>query len=198
MKKILSAVVFLILAGGLYGQSIAELSRQEKARRESLKGKQARIVTNADLAAVKKRPAILVAPAEAAAAEEGASVAAPAAAPGSPPPQGAGDGSDDTVMVPTVIGNGPAIAGPAAAAAAPTSVKDLENRLKAAEDMVGLLTDKMNQLLGQVNNTNGVITLEAVQQQIDETNKRLAEARDDVENLKARLEAARKNQKGKS
>jgi hypothetical protein len=185
-KEILSAAVFLILAGGLYGQSIAELSHLEKARRESLKGKQARIVTNADLAAVKKRPAILVAPAETAPEEN-------ATAPGGQPLQGAGDGSDDTVMVPTVIGNGPAIAGPAAAAAAPTSVKDLENRLKAAEDLVGLLTDKMNMLVTQTSNLNGLNPQEMVMQQIDETNKRLAEARDDVENLKARLGAARKN-----
>jgi len=184
MKKIVSAAVFLILAGGLYGQSLVELSRREKARRESFKGKQAKVITNTDLAQVKKRPAILVAPSEAV-PQEGA-----AAADGQPS-QGAGGASDPDVMVPTVIANGPTITGPAAAAL-PTSAKDLEAKLKAAEDLVALLTDKMNMLLQQKENTNSVNPLDMVMQQIDETNRKLTEARDEVDSLKARLETAGK------
>ncbi len=184
MKRVIAAAVFLILAGGLYGQSLAELSRREKARRESLKGKQAKVVTNTDLAQVKKRPAILVVPSEPV-PPEGA-----AAADGQPSP-GADVASDPDVMVPTVIDNGPALAGPAAPVA-PTSVKDLEAKLKAAEDLVGLLTDKMNMLITQASNINGLNPRETVMQQIDETNKRLAEARDEVENLKTRLKDAGK------
>lgn len=49
MKKTVLAMMVLLTAGFLLGQSAAELSKQEKERREKLKGKTVKVITNADL-----------------------------------------------------------------------------------------------------------------------------------------------------
>jgi hypothetical protein len=55
------AIVFLVLAGfaaTLSAQSVADLARRERERRESLKGRRSPIITNEDLLRITKRPAI--------------------------------------------------------------------------------------------------------------------------------------------
>ena len=48
----------LLLVSFLQSQSLADLAKKEKARRAALKGKTATVITTADLAKVKKRPAV--------------------------------------------------------------------------------------------------------------------------------------------
>ncbi len=61
MKKALSVVfVSLLCAVFLISQSLVELSNQEKERQEKLKGKNVRVVTNADLKSMAKKPAVSV------------------------------------------------------------------------------------------------------------------------------------------
>jgi hypothetical protein len=67
IKRIGLAVVFLLAASLLVSQSLSELSKQEKERREKLKGKTVRVVTNRDLKSASKAGAGTVAPPEAAA-----------------------------------------------------------------------------------------------------------------------------------
>jgi hypothetical protein len=70
MSKKIVILVFLplFLASFGLGQSLAEAAKKEKERRENLKGRITSVMTNADLAKVKKKPAV-PAPAETAPAE---------------------------------------------------------------------------------------------------------------------------------
>ena len=59
MKKAWRFVIlFLLPAALLLSQSLVEVSKKEQERRAKLKGKNVKVVTNADLKAVKKTPAV--------------------------------------------------------------------------------------------------------------------------------------------
>lgn len=78
MKKTLSVILISLLgATFLISQSLVELSKQEKERREKLKGKNVRVITNADLKSTAKKPAVSAILPEAA-EEKGAKPGAPA------------------------------------------------------------------------------------------------------------------------
>ena len=69
--KILAGFVLsFFLATFLQPQSLADLAKKEKERRQALKGKGAAVVTNAELAKVKKRAAVETASQEQAAEGE--------------------------------------------------------------------------------------------------------------------------------
>jgi hypothetical protein len=186
MKRILAASVLLAVVGSLYGQSVADLSRQEKSRRESLKSRRAKVVTNADLAALRKLPAL----------------ATPSQQPEAENPEMSGvPVSDSTTsphddMIPSVAPNGPALSYSGSSG----SLRDagsLEAQLKAASEQVELLTDKMNRLLQESNNLNTMTPRDVIMQQIDDTSQKLAQAQDDAAKLKTQLDAARKNAQGR-
>jgi hypothetical protein len=67
IKRIAIGMAALLTASLLISQSLADLSKQEKERREKLKGKSVRVITNRDLKPASKAGAVDVAPAEAAA-----------------------------------------------------------------------------------------------------------------------------------
>ena len=72
MKKIVHFIAFFVLSTLLVSQSLVDVAKKEQDRREKLKGKNAKVVTNADLKAVKRAPAVTTPaapPAEAATAE---------------------------------------------------------------------------------------------------------------------------------
>jgi len=59
MKKTLRfAILFLLPAALLLSQSLVEVSKKEQERREKLKGKNVKVITNDDLKAVKRTPAV--------------------------------------------------------------------------------------------------------------------------------------------
>ena len=61
MKKAAIGVFLCVFLANLAGaQSVAELARAQKARRAALKGKPAVVITNKDLAKVKRTPALVV------------------------------------------------------------------------------------------------------------------------------------------
>jgi vacuolar-type H+-ATPase subunit D/Vma8 len=65
IKKILWTGLFsCFLTSALLSQTVTDLAKREKERRESLKGKKTAIVTNADLAKIKKKAAYVTAGAE--------------------------------------------------------------------------------------------------------------------------------------
>jgi len=180
MKRVAAFCAFLVLGGSLYGQSVVELSRREKARRESLKGREIKSVTNADLAAVRKLPAVTVVT-ETAANPEG-----PAGPPGQPGTTARQD------MVPEVAPNGPPMY-KAEDAGSFKSGGNLESQLKNAHDEVERLTTQMNLLLQQVNNLNTMTPRDVIQQQIDETYQKLVKAQDDEAKLKSEIDAGKAN-----
>lgn len=64
-KSLVFGVLSLLTASFLVSQSVVDASKKEQERREKLKGKSVKVVTNADLKAKDNRPAVVVAPPEA-------------------------------------------------------------------------------------------------------------------------------------
>jgi hypothetical protein len=182
MKRILTAGILLAVVTSLYGQSVVDLSRQEKARRESLKGRRAKVVTNADLDALRRLPAMTT-PSEQTAAEN------PEMAGGLDSNSAA---SPSEAMIPSVAPNGPALAYSGSSSSF-NDAANLEARLKAASEQVDLLTDKMNRLLQESNNLNTMTPRDVIMQEISDTSQKLAQAQDDAAKLKAQLEAVQKS-----
>jgi hypothetical protein len=80
MKKIASFIAFAVFSTLLASQSLVDVAKQERERREKLKGKNVKVVTNADLQTIKKTPAIEIAtmpPGEETAAETPAEAGLP-------------------------------------------------------------------------------------------------------------------------
>ena len=190
MKRALVITVLLALVGSLYGQSVAELSRREKARRASLGAKRARVVTNADLAAVRKTPAVIVVTPEASDEGNPSGVVGADASGLAPAP---GDASGSIVMTPRVIKDGPALFSDSGSPLGPSSSADVAGRLKAANDLIDLLTTKLNALLQEASSLNSMTPKDAIQQQIDETNQKLIRVQDEAGKLKAQLESGKTN-----
>lgn len=182
MKRILVLTVFAALIGSLYGQSVAELAKQEKARRDGLGPKRAKVVTNADLAAVRKTPAVTVTIPES--SEE--------ANPSGVVPEGSADNSGAVAMTPQVIKDGPGLfQDNSNSATGPAAGADAASRLKAAEDLIDLLTTKINALMQQATNLDNMTPKDSIQKQIDETNQKLLRVQDEAAKLKAQIEAGK-------
>jgi hypothetical protein len=75
-KPIARVLVSILSISLLFSQSLVEISKKEQERREKLKGKNVKIVTNADLQSVGKKPAVVMGTAESA-KEEAPGQAAP-------------------------------------------------------------------------------------------------------------------------
>jgi hypothetical protein len=166
------------MIGSLYGQSVVELSRQEKARRDGLKGNRAKVITNADLAAVRKTPAVIVVNPDS--AEES-----------NPSGVSGADSSGEVVMTPSVAKNGPSLFQDGGSADVPAGSSDTASRLKATNELIDLLTTKMNALMQQANNLDTMTPKDVLQQQIDETNQKLIRVQEQAAKLKAQLEAGK-------
>lgn len=191
MKKILVVTIFAAFMGSLYGQSVSQLARQEKARRDALKGNRAKVVTNADLAAVRKTPAVVVVNPDQAEEANPSGIAgqdASGVASGS-----TGDTSGAVVMVPTVAKNGPALMGNSDASGQPASTSEAEARLKAANELIDLLSTKMNALMQEANNLDTMTSKDGIQRQIDETNRKLIRVQEEAARLKDQVDAAKKS-----
>ncbi len=193
MKKILLFAVLFGLASSLGAQSLAKLAKQEKARRESLKGRHAVVIRNADLLRVKKVPAVEVTDPGAAIgevlADEGQDAGPATVSEESEPsnlPSGSGAPSGRRI-VPRVGPDGPLItedAGRDREGGGGT----LEAQLKASKDFVDLLTTKMNALRQQYEYQDAMVPGYVIQQQLDETNQRLLKAQAQQARIEALLE----------
>jgi hypothetical protein len=182
-KRVL-AIIFLplLLAAFLHSQSLTELAKKEKERREALKGKSATVVTNADLAKVKRRPSVESTGTEIVEGETGEEqAAAPPAKPGEAAEQAGAAGAEEVI--------------PADQEA--LSLKEVEKKQNelidlAAEkqEMVELLTLKMNSLYQEYYGLDNQKSRELLQIQISDTYDKLlkaeadaAKARKDVEDF---------------
>ena len=180
MKRILLFFTVFSLAMSLGAQSLAELAKREKARRESLKT-HAAVIKNADLLRIEKVQAVEVVPPEPAIAEEllaESDGAGPGSAPGEPGPASLPSGSgapSGRRIVPTVGPEGPLITGEANRDQEGPS-GTLDAQLRSAKDLVDLLTTKMNGLRQQYEAQNSMVPGSVIQQQLDETNQRLVKA----------------------
>ncbi len=193
MKRLFLIVVTLALACALSAQSLAELSKREKARRESLKGQRAAVITNLDLLRVKKTTAVEVTPPEA----EGdivlegedpqeAQEAGLAEGQAITEPSGSGEPSGRRI-VPRVGQDGPVITAEANRDLIEPG-GTLEAQLEAAKEMVDLLTTKMNALRQQFEYQDAMVPGYVIQKQLDDTNQRLLKAQAQMARIEALVE----------
>ena len=179
IKRVWTVFLLPLLAVSFLGaQSLADLSRKEKERRASIKGKKI-IITNNDLAKVKKKASVVVAQTEAA------------------------PGGSDQADRQTATGSGPPAAPRApftlqAANSGKASLSEgeqgqtkeaLKERWANAQEMVDLLTMKMNALWQKFYNMDDMSTRDSIQLQISETYQKLLKAQDDEAKAKEELEA---------
>lgn len=190
----LAALFFpLLLVSFLQSQSLADLAKKEKERRAAVKGKAITVVTTADLAKVKKRPAVEAGNQEQA-AEEGTEAAQAGAVEGqaqegATPPATAGQ----TVAAGAQAGKA-AEETPPAENPAPTAQDIQKKQNELAEtaqqkaDMVDLLTTKMNSLYQEFYGLDNLKSREMVQLQISDTYDKLLKAETESTKAKKDLE----------
>lgn len=169
-KKIFVFVLLPLLLGSLlYSQTLAEIAQKERERRESLKGKKAKVITNADLVKMKKKPALEIStpPAPPEAAEE-----AKTAEVLSLPPRGAPEQPAPAEAIPEDKSQ--------------AALESLQQRWEKAKEYVELLTLKMSALWQAYNGLDATTPKEALQQSISETFIKLENAQE--EEAKARHE----------
>jgi hypothetical protein len=181
MKKASILLAVLGLSASLAAQSVADLAKRERARREALKGRHAVVIRNRDLLLVLKAPAVEVAASEEAVEPAEDTAVEPAEAPEETVPEG-------RHFVPRVEANGPTFMGEDAAVPGASSTRALEAQLRAATDLVDLLTTKMNALRQQYEYQDAMVPGYVIQQQIDETNQRLVKAQAQQARIQAEIE----------
>ena len=191
MKRFLVIVAILGLAVSLSAQSLTDLAKQEKARRESLKGRHAAVVRNADLLRVQKRPAVQITTPDEATGEtvgEGQDIVPETVSEGSDAaglPSGSGAPASRRI-VPNVAPDGPLITGDLNRDQTDVGAT-LEAQLKAANELVDLLTTKMAALRQQFESQDAMVPGYVIQQQLDETNQRLLKAQAQQARIEARI-----------
>jgi hypothetical protein len=175
-KKILFPLMVFILGSFLYSQSLVELAKKEKERRENLKNKKSQVITNAHLDKVKKGEAIEIPPVEA--KEENKENTKTAS---SPPP---------LINTPTVIRTDQN-ASRKVEPAGPDSLENLETKWKKADEMVSLLNLKMTALYQKYYNSDGLTTRQKTEKEIAETYQQLLEAQKEADKAKEEYDKAR-------
>lgn len=193
MKRLFLVLVVIGLAASLGAQSVVELAKREKARRESLKGRHATVVKNYDLLRIKKVPGVEVANPDAGFSEETLDQAQnvePATISSDEgqavPPSGSGAPSGRRI-VPRVAADGPTLMSNPDAPDQSTAGQALEAQMKAADELVDLLTTKMNALRQQYEYQDAMVPGYVIQQQIDETNQRLLKAQAQQARIQAEM-----------
>jgi len=189
MKKIVSLLFLpLLLASFLQSQSLAELAKKEKERRAALKGKST-VVTSADIARVKKGPAVEAMEAQAA---EGEAAAGEAATPpeGAPPAR-----SEQAAAATPPAKTEPETATPTAEDIAAKSAAEIQKKQKELADaaqekieLVELLNLKLNALYQEFQGLDNIKSREIIQQQISDTYDKLLKAETDSAKAQKDLE----------
>lgn len=192
MKRLFVIIAVIGLAASLGAQSLTELAKREKARRAGFKGRQTAVVTNADLLRVQKTAAVEFAPPETSnseilGGEEGGEaaegVSSEAGTENLPSGSGAPSGRR---MVPRTGADGPLITGDADRDQG-EGAGTLDAQLKAAKDLVDLLSTKMNALRQQYETQDAMVPGYVIQQQLDETNQRLLKAQAQQARIEAQI-----------
>ncbi len=200
MAKKISIAFFLFLFGVTFlsAQSLVEASKKEKERRAALKGKQT-VVTNEDLGKLKKKPAMTESVPEKP-AEETVTGEAEGTAPAEEeqaPAEGAAPGETPPPAVEPPAVEPPAATAPPAAEAEPALSQDDFNRRKTeledasnkAQELVDLLTMKMNGLWQEFYSLDDMTARDKIQQQISETYEKLLKTQQDATKAKEELDA---------
>jgi hypothetical protein len=171
-KNLILACLPFLLVSFLSAQSVTDLAKKEKERRAAVKNKPPAVITNADLAKMKKKPAV-----EVAEPEKPADETQPGTQPGAAAPAAAKTGADDKTA------DQKASQQPAPADQNAMAEKDFKARLaelaqkaQDTQEMIDLLTLKMNSLWQDFYNLSDVKARDYTQFQISETYNKLTKA----------------------
>ncbi len=152
--------LFLILSSFLFSQSLAEIAKKEKERREKLKGKKTVVITNADLGKVKRKSALTT------------DRAAAPVTPATPPDKSSG--------MDTAEPTGESAVPPAKKAATPEqtepSFEEYQARYFKAREYTQLLTVKLRGLWQEFYSMDDMTDRSTIQKQIAETSQQIQEA----------------------
>lgn len=174
-KQILSlAALVLFFSSSLFSQSLAEIARKERERRASLKGKKGIVVTNAELAKLKKKAALSIKePAYEEKKEElEAQEAVPLAENALPE-----DHAQPVQPTPGQTSGNP-----------PSGLEELQEKYNKAKEYVELLTLKMGALWQQYYGLENTTSREAIQLAISETFLKLEKAQEEETSAQQELE----------
>jgi hypothetical protein len=199
IKKLLAIFLSLSFCGLTLllanDQDLVELAKKEKARRESLKGQKARVITNKDLENLTKTPALtLSGQTQFTGSEEQA-------------PQVQSSGSTPSVAHRVTVENPPEISRPEAVTqesghpsgeGADTRGTSLEDAWKRAKEYVELLTLKMNSLWQEFYSLNDMKSRDYIQLQISETYEKLLKAQEEETQLRLEYEKQVNQKKSES
>ncbi|MCX6568508.1 MAG: hypothetical protein NT147_05605 [Candidatus Aminicenantes bacterium] len=172
-KLLISLFLPLLLVSFLQSQSLAELAKKEKARRAALKGKGATVTTSADLAKAKRRPAVEAAGQEQI-AREAAAQAGQAGVKAQPGAAGAGEAkaAAEKPAEEKPPGETPAVSEKEFQA----KQAELVEAAKQKQEMVDLLTLKLNSLYQEFYGLDNLKSREILQIQISDTYDKLLKA----------------------
>ncbi|MBN1939347.1 MAG: hypothetical protein JW843_07165 [Candidatus Aminicenantes bacterium] len=168
LRRLVAAVLSLGLAVCLSGQDLAGAAKKEKERREKLKNKAATVVTNSDLAKIKKKAAV----------ENAAQPRTEMQTEGQAPPDGEEGSPPEPAKKPTAVGAEPGKGLRVAEAEADAEIRraELQEKFDRAKERVEFLTLKMRALQQQFFSFNTMQSKEQVQKEIVETNLKLQAA----------------------
>ncbi len=190
MSKIPAWAAFFVLTACLEAQSVAELARLEKARREGLARRPIVVITNADLDNLRKTAAMgapVTAPEPTPSVETTDEAGIPAESEPVPAP------SQPIRIQPRVVRNGPALVDAKGSPISTSTVRNLEAGLRAVREKIDLLETKLTALQQRFYLNNDMTPQDLLQQEIDETFKKLEAARAEEAKLleeQDRLESA--------
>lgn len=171
IKKIIITIFLpVLLVTLLSSQSLVELAKKEKERRAKLKGKKGIVVTNADLAKLRKKPAISISIPDLAKEESPIVKITPKSL---PPKQ---------VLSPTAE---------VTDKEGPENLVALEERWEKAKEYVDLLTLKINSLWIKFYSFEDWTLRDDIQRDMNKTYIKLQKAKKDVEKAKKELDKQR-------
>jgi hypothetical protein len=178
-KKIIVGISLpLFLASVLSSQSLVDLAKKEKERREKLKGQKKTVVTNADLSNIKRGPALTTS--RQADDIEGSATMGTSelSAQDKAEPSGAKPRTTDA-------------RGADRAEPQENSPAELEQKWKSAREQVGLLTTRMNGLWQEFYSMDDMGSREKIQRDISETSLRLQKAKEEEARARKEYQQAR-------
>jgi len=184
VKKIMAVLVFLSFCAPVWllaqDQELTELAKKEKARRESLKGKEIKVITNQDLEKLTKTAAIIIPneTAEMAVNQENQQ-----------PPSRPDNYTPPVVHRVTVENPAPSKPGAAQPAGVDAAGSPVEDAWKKAKEYVELLTLKMNALWQQFYGLTDARTKDSIQQEISVTYEKLLKAQEEETRLREEYES---------
>lgn len=182
-KAICFLSLFLFLASLISAQSLAELAKKEKERRASLGEKKSLVVTNEDLAKVKRRPAL----------ETSRPVSEVSGSTLGSFEQGTAEGESEAISSGQTVHR--VISEPSSPMSPPFDIgsrageqKQLEEAHQKAQEYVELLTLKLNALWQEFYSLDDMTPRDQIQQAIAETYLKLQKAQEEEEKLRQQLE----------